>query len=106
MGTQKRQLQYSNDRRPPLVPESKTRVETSEQTHLTHPASKIHPQGIGSPPIQNLKRSKPLGQIGSPLYRTSSAANHYDQHGQQDNGTVDWTTKTQDKQERTPLTGG
>ena len=81
-------------------------METSEQTHLTHPASKIHPQGIGSPPIQNLKRSKPLGPSGSPLYSTSSAANHYDQHGQQDNGTVDWTTKTQDKQERTPLTGG
>ena len=35
-------------------------METSEQTHLTHPASKIHPQGIGSPPIQYLKRSKPL----------------------------------------------
>ena len=41
-----------------------------------------------------------------PLYSASSAANHYDQHGQQDNGTVDWTMKTQDKQERTPLTGG
>ena len=35
-------------------------METSEQTHLIHPASKIHPQGIGSPPIQYLKRSKPL----------------------------------------------